>query len=92
MLEKSKSSRPNRSKRKFEAVRFLVLNKDISILLADKSNCAVVLDESEYKDKLDTLLESRAYVPVPKEPTARIEKRVQILLFKEKTSLLAKLK
>jgi hypothetical protein len=46
MLEKSKSSRPNISKKKFKAVRSLRLNKDIKLLQAD-----VVLDESEYKDK-----------------------------------------
>jgi hypothetical protein len=31
----------------------------------------VVLDESEYKDRLYTLLESGVFEPLPKDPTAR---------------------
>jgi hypothetical protein len=34
-----------------------MLNKDIRVLQADKGNCKVVLDASEYKDKLNTSLE-----------------------------------
>jgi hypothetical protein len=52
-LEKSKSARPNMSKRKLKAARSLRLNKDSRIFQADKGNCTVVLDESEYKDKLN---------------------------------------
>jgi hypothetical protein len=39
-------------------VKSLMLNSDI-ILQADKGNCTMVLDESKYKDKLNTLLKSR---------------------------------
>jgi hypothetical protein len=56
VLEESKSFRPNMSKRELEAMRSLRLNKDIRILHSDKGNCIVVLDESKYKDKLNTLL------------------------------------
>jgi hypothetical protein len=58
MLEKSKSPRPNLSKKEFKAMRSLRLNKDIMILLADKGNCTVMLDKSKskYNDKLNTLL------------------------------------
>jgi hypothetical protein len=61
MLKKSKSSRPNMSKKELKAVRSLRLNKDIRITEADKGNCTVVLDEPEYKDKLNTLVESKVY-------------------------------
>jgi hypothetical protein len=73
-------------------VRSLRLNKDIRILLADKGNCTVVLDESEYKDKLNTLLEYRVYEPLPKDPRARVERKMQKLCSKHKTALLADLK
>jgi hypothetical protein len=48
MLGKYKSSRPNMTTKEFRAVKPLRLNKDIKIFQADKGNCTVVLDESEY--------------------------------------------
>jgi hypothetical protein len=48
MLEKSKPASPNMTKQEFRALKSLKLNKDIRILQADKGNCTVVLDESEY--------------------------------------------
>jgi hypothetical protein len=52
MLEKSNSSRPNMTTKELKAVKSLRLNKDIRILRADKGNCTVVLDESEYKESV----------------------------------------
>jgi hypothetical protein len=75
MLEKCKSSRPNMAMKGLKAVRSLRPNKDIRILQADKGSYTVVLDESKYK-KLNTLLESGVYEPLPKYPTAKIEKKV----------------
>jgi hypothetical protein len=43
------------------AVKLLRLNQDIRILPADKDNYTVVLDESKYNDKINTLLESGVY-------------------------------
>jgi hypothetical protein len=63
------------------------LNQDIRILQADKGNCAVVLDKSNYKDKLNILLESGVYEPLPEDPTAKVERKVQKLLSKHKTIL-----
>jgi hypothetical protein len=52
MLEKSKSSRPNMTTEELRAMKSLRPNKDIRILQANKGT--VVLDKSEYKDKLNT--------------------------------------
>jgi hypothetical protein len=60
-----------------KAVKYFRLNKDIMILQADSSNCAVVLDESKYKDKLNTLLGSGVYETIPEDPTAKAERKVQ---------------
>ncbi|PNF20184.1 hypothetical protein B7P43_G16972 [Cryptotermes secundus] len=92
MLEKSESSRPNMTTKELKAVKSLRLNKEIRILRADKGNCTVVLDESEYKDKLNTLLESGVYETLPKDPTAKVESKVQKLLSKYKTTLPTDLK
>jgi hypothetical protein len=46
-----------------------------------------VLDEFKYKYKLSTLLESGVYEPLPKDPTAKVEKKVQKLHSRHKTAL-----
>jgi hypothetical protein len=52
----------------------------------------MVFDEFKYKDKVNTLLESGAYEPLPKDPTAEVERKLQKLLSKHKTTLLIDLK
>jgi hypothetical protein len=52
----------------------------------------VVLDNSKYKEKLNNLLESGIYEPLPKDPTAKVERRIQKLFSKNKTVLPAETK
>jgi hypothetical protein len=73
--------------KELKAMKSLMLNKDMRVLQADKGSCTVVLDESEYKDKLNTLLESGVCEPLAKDPTAKAEKKVQKLLSRHKTTL-----
>jgi hypothetical protein len=80
------------SNMELKAVRSLRLSKDIRILHADKGNCTVVLDKSVYKDKLNSLLESGVYEPLPKDPTTKIERKIRMLLSKHKTALPTELK
>jgi hypothetical protein len=87
MLQKSKSSTPNMNKKEMKAVKLLRLNQDIRILPAERGNCTVVLDQSKYNDKINTLLESGVYEPLPKNPTAKVERKVQQILAKHKTVL-----
>jgi hypothetical protein len=87
MLEKSMSSRPKMTTEELRAVKSLRLNKGIRFLQADKGNWTVVMDESEYKDELNTLLESRVYEPLPKDLTANVERKVQNLFSKHKSNL-----
>jgi hypothetical protein len=47
----------------------------------------VVLDESKYKDKFNTLLESGVDEPLSKVPATKIERELQKLLFRHKTFL-----
>jgi hypothetical protein len=60
--------------KELKAVRSSWLNKDITILQADKGNSTVVFYESKYKEKLNTLLEFGVYEPLPKDPTAIVER------------------
>jgi hypothetical protein len=91
MLEKSKFFMPNMSKMESKAMRSSKFN-EIRILQADKGNRTVVLDESKYKVKQNTLLESGVYEPVPEDPTAKADKKVQTLLSKHRIALLTDLK
>jgi hypothetical protein len=75
-----------------KAVKCLRLMKDIGILQVDKGNYTVMSDEFRYKDTLNTLLESRVYEPLPKDPPAKVERKVQKLLCTHKTAVPADLK
>jgi hypothetical protein len=44
----------------------------------------VVLYESKYEEKLNTLLEPGVYEPLSKDPTAKVERKIQKLLSKHK--------
>jgi hypothetical protein len=72
MLEKTKPLPINITKQELSAIKTLRKNKEIRILQADKGS--VVLDESDYKKKLDSLLQSGVYELLPRDPTPRIER------------------
>jgi hypothetical protein len=71
MLQKCKSPTSNISKKELKALKSLRFNKIIRILLADK-------------DKINTLLNSGVYEPLFKDPTDKIERKVQQILAKYK--------
>jgi hypothetical protein len=78
---------PNLSKQEFIALKSLKHNKDIRIFQADKGNCTVVLDDSEYRNKLNLVLDSGVYEPLSKDPTKIVERKVQKILPKHKAAL-----
>jgi hypothetical protein len=49
------------NKKESMALKSLKDNKEIRILQADKGNCTVMLNESTYKEKISSLLESGVY-------------------------------
>jgi hypothetical protein len=51
-----------------------------------------VFEKSKYKGNLKTLLESGVYEPLPKDPTAEIERKIEKFLSKHKTTFLVDLK
>jgi hypothetical protein len=56
MSWKYKSSTPNVTRKRLNAVKSLRLRKDVKILQADKDHCRVVSDESKYERNLKNLL------------------------------------
>jgi hypothetical protein len=60
-------------RRESMALKSLKNNKKIQILQADKGNCTVVLNESTYKEKKSSLLESGVYKILREDLTSQIE-------------------
>jgi hypothetical protein len=54
------------------ALGSLKCDKKIRILQNDKGNCMARLNESTYKDKISSLLESEAYEILRKDPASQI--------------------
>jgi hypothetical protein len=73
-------------RKELKAVKSLRLSNGVRIVYGDRGNCIVLLDESEYQDKLNILLKSGVYDPLPK-----VERKVQKLLARHKTLLPADL-
>lgn len=84
MLEKSKPTPSNSTRKKSRALISLKQNKQTNILPADKGKCTVVLDGTTYKQKIISLLESGVYEPIHKDPIFQIERKVQKILSKHK--------
>jgi hypothetical protein len=87
MLEKAKPGSSNMTRRESMALKSLKNNRQIRILQADKGNCTVVLNESTYKEKISSLLDSGVYEILRKDPTAQIERKIRTLLTKHKSVL-----
>ena len=68
-----------------KALNDLKKEEDIMILPADKGRCTVVMDKSEYQDKVNSLLEDRKFYKVlKKDPTPSTEKDMNATLLKLK--------
>lgn len=55
-------------------------NKEVVVLRADKGNATVRLNKSEYQAKLNGLLDKPAYQKISKDPTGKIERKVNSLV------------
>ncbi|XP_071792712.1 uncharacterized protein [Asterias amurensis] len=76
VLQKAKPAKSNLSKVEQAALREIRRDESIHILPADKGNATVIMDRTEYTDKVSNILSSGSYRPLPKDPTPSIEKRV----------------
>jgi hypothetical protein len=92
MLEKSRPLTSDITRKESMALKSLKDNTEILIIHADKGNCTVVLNESTYKEKISSLLESEVYEILLKDPTFQIQRKMWKLLTKHKTVLPSALK
>jgi len=78
------SSRPRDNLRNPERAPLKTLkdNTNLTILPADKGNATVVLNTSDYKQKISSLLDDPAYRKLAKDPTDAIERKTTLLLKK----------
>jgi len=66
--------RDNLRKTERAALKTLKDNTNLTILPADKGNAMMVLNTSDYKQKISSLLEDPVYRKLAKDPTDAIER------------------
>ena len=76
ILKKAKPPAPNMTRRERTAVRNLRERQDLVILTADKGNATVVMDQTDYKKKIEDLLEDPVYRKISKDPTSATERKI----------------
>lgn len=80
IVRKARRPPSNITTAELEAIKSLRENENIVVLPADKGNATVVLDSSEYKDKISALLNDTTYRPIKRNPTNSLEKRTRALI------------
>jgi len=80
-LRMAKPPRSNISKAEFEALKTLNKNRDVVVLKADKGGAAVLLDRSDYRNKmLDHLCNSGSYKKLSKNPLKKVSRVVALAI------------
>ena len=83
VLSNVKPPQSNSTKDETESLQKLQGHDDIIVLSADKGNCTVVMDKSDYDSKLMVLLnDSATYKIVTKNPNLAIEKRLNNFIWR----------
>jgi hypothetical protein len=82
IIKNTSLPRNNLSKTERAALKTIKNNRNLTILPADKGNATVVLNTSNYKQKITSLLEDPAYRKLAKDPTNAIERKTTLLLKK----------
>ena len=82
IIKNSSRPRDNLTRTERAALKSLKLNTNLTILPADKGNAMVILNTTDYKQKIASLLEDPAYRRLTKDPTDSIERKTTQLLKK----------
>ena len=71
----------NLSRQEIEALKQLEIDKEISILKADKGNCTVIMNRKDYEKKLLQLLtDTKTYKHLTKDPTPALQRKMNKVL------------
>ncbi|MGR8252493.1 reverse transcriptase domain-containing protein, partial [Escherichia coli] len=88
ILRKSKLPKANVTFEERKALQQLRSDKDIIVLKADKGNATVIMNTSDYEEKVKELLNDRnTYKLVSYNPTARIYRNTRALIDKNRENL-----
>ena len=82
IIKTASRTRDNLTKTERAALRTLKNNTHLTILPTDKGNATVILNTTDYKQKIASLLEDYAYKKLTKDPTDSIELKTKQLLKK----------
>ena len=82
ILRKAKPPQSNITKKERMAIKDLNSNKDIIILPADKGNATVLMNTTDYKDKLNSLLDPGTYSTLQHDPTQKVLRKTNDLIKK----------
>ena len=63
-----------------QAIKSLNADKNITILPADKGNATVIMDTTDYKEKIEELLEPHTYKKLNQDPTGKILRKTNNLI------------
>src|SRR5579859_3284631 len=86
-LEKSKLPQSNITRSEAQALKQLKKDDSIKILPADKGNATVVMDSSEYDQKISDLINTDQYVKIKSDRTACVERNIKKELNKIKKDI-----
>ena len=76
ILKKAKLPPPNMTRSDRAAVKSVKESPDIVILTADKGSATVVMNRSEYTEKIEDLLKDPVYRKITKDPTSATERKI----------------
>ncbi|XP_036358521.1 uncharacterized protein LOC115210451 [Octopus sinensis] len=87
VLEKVKPLKPNITKEERFAIKGLQSDNSIIILPADKGNATVVINKSDYSEKLASLISDGSYCKEKKDPILKTKRKLSQILIKNKDHL-----
>ncbi|KAL0269180.1 UNVERIFIED_CONTAM: hypothetical protein PYX00_006992 [Menopon gallinae] len=85
LLKRTKPPKTNIPPKELQAIKNLKRNQDIIILPADKGNATVILNKTDYQEKMEQLLENSTYTKTKKDPTQNILRNLRKELDKSKS-------
>ena len=86
-LLKRREPKPNLTRDEQKALQQLSKDEEIIILPADKGNATVVMNKSEYNNKMESLLSSGQYRKVKTHKTNGVERKIKALLKKAENEI-----
>ncbi|XP_072171126.1 uncharacterized protein [Diadema setosum] len=79
-LSTAKPPQPNLNKEERTAVKTLQSNASIHIIQADKGNATVVMDKTQYEQKIQDILHTPTYTQLKRDPTPATERKLNAKL------------